>query len=64
MADGKLKIVIIALLLLLPSLAPAQESKARRAAPARKPQAETVVVSRADERVAPTRDHDELIKAT
>jgi hypothetical protein len=64
MADGKLKIVVIALLLLVPSMAFAQNSKARRASATRKPQAETVVVSRADERGAPARDHDELIKAT
>jgi hypothetical protein len=64
MADGKLKIGIIALLLLLPSTALAQDSRAKRAAATRKPQAETVVVSRADEPNSLTKDHDALIKAT
>lgn len=62
MADGKLKIGFIALLLLLPSTALAQDSKARRASATRK--AEAVVVARAGEPNALTKDHDELIKAT
>lgn len=65
MADGKLKIGIIALLLVvLSSPALAQDSKARRASTTRKPQAETVIVARADEQAAPAPNHDALIKAT
>jgi hypothetical protein len=64
MTDGKLKIRIIALVLLMPSLAFAQSSKARRAAATQRPQGDTVVVSRADEPDALTRDHSALIKAT
>jgi hypothetical protein len=64
MADGKLKLAIIALLLLLPSTALAQDSKSRRTAATRKPQAETVVVSRASEPNPLSKDHDALIKAT
>ena len=56
--------MVIALLTLAPSLAFGQDSRAGRAAATRKPQAETVVVSRADERETLSKDHDALIKAT
>lgn len=65
MADGTLKIGIIALLLLLvPSAAFAQDSKSRRTSATRKPQPETVVVARADRPGTLTKDHDALVKAT
>ncbi|HEX8140995.1 MAG TPA: hypothetical protein VF553_00245 [Pyrinomonadaceae bacterium] len=64
MADGKLKIGLIAFLLLTPSLAFAQSSRAQRTAATQKPQGETVVVARAGEQETLRSDHAALVKAT
>lgn len=65
MAGLRHKIWIIAALLLLPSLAFAQSSRAKRTASTQKTPGETVIVSRADETAAPlTTSHQELVKAT
>jgi hypothetical protein len=64
MADGKLKIGLIALLLLMPSSLFAQGSQRQRASATQRAQAETVVVSRANEPEVLSKDHDALVKAT
>lgn len=64
MAGVRLKICIIAVVLLLPSLAFAQNSRSKRAAATQRAQGETVVVSRADKPQTLAADHQELVKAT
>lgn len=64
MACGKLKILIFALALALPSIALAQGNRAKPKADRRAPQSEAVVVSRADEGNVSTGDHRALVTAT
>jgi hypothetical protein len=64
MADGKLKIWILALTLSVPSLAFAQAGRGAKAKPAAKPQAEAVVVSRTTDGPRATGDQDALTRAT
>jgi hypothetical protein len=65
MADGKLKICIIALVLLMPAQAFAQSRKAKRAAATQTTPSETVIVSRADQQptTAAPPGHDALVKS-
>ncbi|HEX8137983.1 MAG TPA: hypothetical protein VF544_10370 [Pyrinomonadaceae bacterium] len=66
MAGLRHKIWIIAALLLMPSLAFAQSSRAKRTAATQKTQGDAVIVSRADEQPAAPlmTSHQELVKAT
>jgi hypothetical protein len=64
MAGVRLKIWLIAAVLLIPSLAFAQGSRSKRAAAPQKRPAETVVVSRADAPETLATSHAALVKAT